>query len=107
MMSNLTSRQIIATNLRMLMDRNKHSQGYLHLKTGLSQSTIGRTLSGESSATVDTLDDLAKVYGLQPWQMLIAGLEANNPPVLKNMSKIEQEFYEKMNEAMAVLQQSK
>ncbi len=70
-----SSRQVIATNLRKLMEKNKHSNCYLHRTTGLSQSTIGRVLKGEIATTVDTLDALAKVYGLSSWQMLIVDLD--------------------------------
>jgi transcriptional regulator with XRE-family HTH domain len=100
----LKTREIIAANLRKLMDKNKHSEGDLHRKTGLSQSTIGRTLKGETATTVDTLDALAKVYGLLAWQMIIENLDITNPPTLKVLSVKEQQFYEKMKDAMKVLQ---
>lgn len=100
----LKTREIIAANLRKLMDKNRHSEGDVHRKTGLSQSTIGRTLKGETATTVDTLDALAKAYGLLSWQMMIDGLDISNPPTLKVLSSKEQEFYDKMKDAMKVLQ---
>lgn len=104
MISKLSTRQIIAANLKELMLRNKHSEGDLHRKTGLSQSTIGRVLKCETSATVDTIDAIVKVYGLQSWQMMIADLDISNPPALKAMSDKEKLFYEKMKDLMKDLQ---
>ena len=103
MISKLSSRQIIAANLKELMLSNKHSEGDLHRKTGLSQSTIGRVLKCETSATVDTLETISKVYGLQAWQIMIADLDVSNPPVLKAMSDKEKLFYEKMKDLMQEL----
>jgi transcriptional regulator with XRE-family HTH domain len=104
MSKTIKTREVIAANLRKLMDKNNHSEGDLHRKTGLSQSTIGRTLKGETATTVDTLDTIAKVYGLLSWQMLIEDLDITNPPTLKVLSQKEQQFYEKMKDAMKVLQ---
>ena len=103
-MKTLKSREVIAANLRALMDKNKHSEGELHNRTGLSQSTIGRILKCESAATVDTLDAIANVYGLSTWQIMVAGLDISNPPVLKQLTEKEEAFYKKMREAMKVLQ---
>lgn len=99
-----SSREIVASNLKALMLRNEHSEGYLHKRTSLSQSTIGRILKRESSATIDTLDAIASVYGLSSWQLLVNELDVSNPPVLKNMSAKEQAFYEKMQAVMKELQ---
>ncbi len=104
MVKTLKSKEIIAFNLRKLMDKNKHSEGDLHRKTGLSQSTIGRTLKGETATTVDTLDALAKAYGLLSWQMMISDLDITNPPTLKILSEKERAFYEKMKDVMKELQ---
>lgn len=104
MVKTLKSKEIIAANLRQLMLKNKHSEGDLHRKTGLSQSTIGRTLKGETATTVDTLDALAKVYGLLSWQMMIVDLDISNPPALKTLSTKEHAFYEKMKDAIKILQ---
>jgi transcriptional regulator with XRE-family HTH domain len=104
MVKNITSREVIAANLNALMEKNKNSEGELHRKTGLSQSTIGRTRKAETATTVDTLDAIAKFYGLSPWQLLIADLDISNPPVLKALTKKEQEFYDKMKQVMRELQ---
>lgn len=105
MVKNLKSSEVVAANLKALMLKNGHSEGALHRKTGLSQSTIGRTLKGESAPNVDTIDALAKAYGLLPWQMMIPDMDVSNPPVLRALSAKEQAFYEKMKDVMKELQQ--
>lgn len=60
----MNSREIIAFNLKRLMEANKNldTQDKLHVKTGMSQSSIGRILKAEVSVGVDKLDDLAKAF---------------------------------------------
>lgn len=59
------SREIIATNMTKLMDRTPslNSQAKLSAKSGVAQATIGRILRQEVSASVDTLEDIARAFG--------------------------------------------
>ena len=104
MVKKLSSKEIIAANLKALMIKNSHSEGELHRKTGLSQSTIGRTLKGETATTVDTLDAIAKAFGLFAWQLLIENMDVTNPPLLRKLSGQEKEFYDKMKDVIKQLQ---
>ena len=76
------------------------SQSELHRKSGVAQATIGRMLSerGEN-ARIETLDKIAKAYGMQGWQLLVAGMDPSNPPVLRAASKEEQELYDRLRQA--------
>jgi len=82
MMKKLTSKEVLAINLRALMNKNEHTEGYVHRKTGIAQSTVGRILKCESSATLESIDSLAKLYGLLPWQLLVTDLDVSNLSVL-------------------------
>lgn len=61
---------------------------------GVAQATIGRILKGESKAArLDTIAKIAKAYGLEPWQMLVPGMDPGNPPVLQPLTKAERALY--------------
>ncbi len=99
MVKQKNARQIFAENLKSLMSDKGHSQGFLHKKIGVSQSTIGRALSGETASTIDTIDAIANFYDLEPWQMLVDKLDGSNPPMLKEVSDRQMEFFAKIKEA--------
>jgi transcriptional regulator with XRE-family HTH domain len=73
------------------------SQNALAAKSGASQATIGRILSDEGvDAGIETVDKIAKAYGLEGWQLMVAGMTPTNPPVLQPVSKEERAFYDKV-----------
>ena len=99
MVKNAGIREILASNLKALMLVNKHSQGDLFKLSKVAQSTIGRVLNMQVDATVGTIESVANVYRLQSWQLLVPNLEPSNPPVLREISDKEREFYEKIKMA--------
>lgn len=102
-------RFVLRTNLRALMEKGDgpKSQGELHRKSGVAQATIGRILSKPgNNATVETVDALAKAYGLEGWQLLIAGMDPRNPPVLQPVTKEERALYERLKQLATDLNRS-
>ena len=63
------------------------TQGALHRRSKVAQSTIDRILGRESAATVDTLDQLAGAFGLASWQLI-------HPQ--PSLTKDEAEFYARL-----------
>lgn len=95
-------RAILARNLQALM-RTKSgpkSQMGLGKRSGVAQATIGRILRQETAASIETVDDLAKAYGLQGWQLMVAGMDPTNPPVLQAVTKEERALYERLKAAV-------
>lgn len=43
---------------------------------GPANGTLGRILKSETGATIDTLAELAAVYGMESWQLLLPNLKA-------------------------------
>ena len=103
-MSKAETKLIISDNLKRLMAKHKHSQGDVHKKTGISQSTVGRIINQEVSATIDSIDAISNLYGLLSWQLLVPGVDVDNPPALKIKSRTEQDFYEKMKALVKEMQ---
>jgi len=95
------TRKVLADNLRRLLDSGSGpaSQLAAKRKSGVAQATIGRILSGKSAATVKTIESIAHAYGLSAWQLLVPNLDPSNPPVLRAMSKEEQDMYDRLRQA--------
>lgn len=82
------------------MEKHKDSQGSVRAKAKrhsytISQSTIGRILNQQTYATLESIEGIADIYGLLPWQLLVPELDVGNPPVLRELSQAEKDFYEK------------
>lgn len=97
---------VLRRNLQALMDKAKEagntqlsSQIQLGKKAGVGQATIGRILSqqGEDSG-IETVHKLAQAFGLEGWQLLVAGMDPKNPPVLQPVSKAERELYDRLKQ---------
>lgn len=97
-----TPRAVLARNLKALMESKigPTSEMALGRKAGVAQATIGRIKREEVAASIETVEQLATAYGLQPWQLLVAGMDPGNPPVLVPISKAERALYESLKAAM-------
>lgn len=62
---------VVARNLRALMDERKWSERRVGEKSGLSQKAVNKVLNLDSAPTSDTLDKLAKAFGLAAWQLTL------------------------------------
>lgn len=93
-------------NLKALMDKAKKdgerelaSQIQLGKKAGVGQSTIGRILSPEGeNASIETVSSVAKAFGLEGWQLMVAVFDPTNPPVLQPVSKAERALYDRIKD---------
>ncbi len=100
--SQFTPRTILADNLNALMKTRDgpHSENDLAAKSKVAQATIGRIRAKTSDAKIDTVDKLARAYGLEGWQLLVAGMDPSNPPVLQPVSKAERALYDRLKSAV-------
>lgn len=97
--NNFTPRVVLAINLRALMasGRGPRSQNGLREKAGVAQATIGRILSARGeNARIETVERLARAYGLEGWQLMIPGMDPANPPVLQPITKEERALYDRL-----------
>jgi hypothetical protein len=93
----MPAKDIVAQNLRAWMEFAA-SRGYptgsakgLAKVSGISRPTIADMRNGVSGCGVDTLEAVAAAYGLMAWQMLVAGIDPPDKPVLGNEEAIEAE----------------
>lgn len=68
-------RKVLAANVIELMDFRyaEHPNRPLALakEAKLSLSSVQRTMEARTGASVDTLESIARVFGMQPFQLLI------------------------------------
>jgi transcriptional regulator with XRE-family HTH domain len=96
--------KILAENVRALMDANKATLGTQPkvakaTKGKLDQTTIGRVLAAKHRVQIDTLQALAEAFDVEPYQLLIPGLNARNPQVLRSLSPAEERLYKALEDA--------
>ena len=79
----------LARNLRSLMDahEDRNTVEKLVARGGGSNGTIGRMLKGETSARIDAVTQVARVFGMQGWQLLVPGFDPHHPPALEMDSR--------------------
>jgi hypothetical protein len=93
--------KVVADNLRRLMDHHKHRTPTAAARyAGISQQQFDRMLKGQK-VRIDTLECVARGYGLEPYQMLIPGLDPGNPQILRILSPAELRLYSALEEARA------
>jgi DNA-binding Xre family transcriptional regulator len=91
--------KVVAENLRRLMAHHQHKTPTAAARyVGISQQQMDRLLTGQK-LRVDTLERVARGYGLEPYQLLIPGLEPGNPQVLRVLSAAELRLYKALEEA--------
>lgn len=79
----------LARNIRFLMDKNGHNAAYLAKKLSgkVSRSALHYILNKEKIARIDTVDDIARVYGLSGWHLISPTLpeDLENSPTLSKL----------------------
>lgn len=77
-------RRVLARNVRVRLDKHQWSQTKLGSESGMGKSTIGHILACDAAATLDTVAQLARAFGCQPWELLVDE-EATRREALKRM----------------------
>jgi DNA-binding Xre family transcriptional regulator len=78
--------ETLGKNLAALMRRTPalSSPKKLAARIGTSKSTVERIREGAVACQLDTLQAIAKAFELQPWQLLVPGLDPSNAPMLRH-----------------------
>jgi hypothetical protein len=70
-------REVLAQNINRLMEQRYQSSSNrplaLSKDAGVSLSSVQRTLSRETGASIDTVEAFARVFGLSAYQLLMPG----------------------------------
>ena len=84
-MTDLTPRDILAANLRRMIeaDTPKGSRPSVRawaLSRGLDVRMIDRLAKGQHAVTLDKLDEIAQALGLKAWHLLVEDLKPGEAP---------------------------
>lgn len=98
--------QILAANLGALMKassdlRTQAAVSAAAARAGakIDQKTVSRILNAQVAVQIDTLQALAAAFGVEPYQMLVPGLNPRNPQVLRVLSPTEERLYKALEDA--------
>ena len=89
------TRDVLATNLRALMNVHDMTERQLSQSSGVSQGQINNILNRRSTCSIETAEALAQVFNLTGWHLLLHGLpdELLSSPTIARMV----ESYMRMN----------
>lgn len=99
------AREVLAENLSALMrDRPRLDTFKKIVAAGVpSNGTLDRIRRKKAGCSVDQLDALADVFDLEPWQLLIPGLQPNNPPIVRDVTDAERRLWKRLDGLMQEL----
>lgn len=83
-------REVVSSNVKALLMRNARKSGAtpsapgvsMLVNMGFANGTAQRILAGDTSFGVDLLARLATRLGVEPWQLLVPNIDAENLPEL-------------------------
>lgn len=113
-MTSPPAREVLAENLRGLMQANPTYGTLLALEKAtatrgggrkIGKTTLGNILAKTTPINLDYVEILAKVFGLDPWQMLVPNLRPENPQILRATGPEEEALWAKLEELRAVAKQ--
>ncbi len=93
-MSAGSSREVLAQNLNALVSWHapKLSTQVLARRIGIGNGTLGRLRNAQVECTIETLDQVARYFRLEPWQLLVPGLDPARLPQARGMDPREREM---------------
>lgn len=76
--------QILADNLARNIGKGRRFEKIVELGTRakVGKSSIDRIKKKEAKARIDSVESIAKAYGLDAWQFLVPELDVDSPPKL-------------------------
>lgn len=83
-MKKADSKLVLWQNVSALMDAKYGKEHLTRLATDakIGPGTISRIKQHETSVGIDVVEAIAKVFKVEPWQLLVPQLQADRPPQL-------------------------
>jgi hypothetical protein len=82
---------ILADNVRKILERDD-ANPTSWTKNAAQKKAVQRILAGHN-AELETIEEIARLADLQPWQLLFPDLDVKNPPVFA-LSEEERKLYQ-------------
>lgn len=99
--------KVIAENVRALMQAGRNglrtqaavSEAARRSGHPLDQKSVSRVLKAANAPQADTIEAIARAFDLEPYQLLVPGLDPRNPQVLRMLSPSEERLYQALEAA--------
>lgn len=94
-MSLKTPQQPMGENLLRLIGEGRRFASITQLAETckMHARTVNRIIYGEAATQLDSICEIAKHIGVEPWQMLVPGADLTNPPVLQPVTEREKQLW--------------
>ena len=97
-------RDVLAANVKALMERefagSDNKPMCLAKKADIALSSVQRTLKGRTGASIDTIEALSVALGVSPYQLILPGLDVDNPQVVSGATIEEKRLYVQMRRGL-------
>ena len=92
-------------NVAALMAKHYGEENLSRLarECSIGLGTAARIKKQKTSVGIDILNLIALRFNLAPWQLLVPGLDPNNPPALQPVSDKERLLYERIMSAAKII----
>lgn len=99
------TKHVLWANVAALMRHRYGHENLTRLATDckIGPGTASRIKAQETSVGIDVLEKIGDFFGLDPWQLLVPGLDPATPPALRPVGAAERELYERLMSAAAAL----
>lgn len=96
-------RKVLSDNIKNLMQHHDvlNSQSEIARRCGLPQRTVGRILNGETQANLSSIVGIATAFGIEPWQILVPGLDPSDLPRLRSVPDEQAAAIQKLTKAIS------
>ncbi len=91
---------IVGANVKALIAARSESFEAACKATGMKPTQLKRVIAGKHAVTMTTIERIAAAYELHAYQLLVPGLDARNPQVLRQLSASEQKLYTALEDAL-------
>lgn len=90
--------RVLAANLQKIIDHERATPSGWAASHKADKKQVQRAYNAATSATLDTVETIAKAAGLHPWQLLFPSLDPANPPMFC-LTMAERMLYSKIRSA--------
>lgn len=96
------SKAVLWRNVQALMRKHYGAENLSRLarECDIGLGTATRIKQQQTSVGLEIVDKLAEHFGLQPWQLIVPGLDPDNPPTLLPVTPSERQLYERLRQAV-------
>lgn len=93
-------REVLAANVHALMQHqfiaSSNKPMALAKKAQLSLSSVQRVLDQDTGASIDTVEAIAKAFGVSVYQLMVPNIDPTNPPVIAGVIEAEKALYQRL-----------